>query len=87
MIKNFSRVNFDTGNGSVVIVSYSRRGLNQTGTGHFSPIGGYHEGKDLVLIMDVARFKVSLIFYVVLTITVPSSLGSSYNTIRGDAAN
>jgi hypothetical protein len=33
-------------------------GLGQTGTGHFSPIGGFHESKDLVLIMDVARFKV-----------------------------
>ncbi len=27
------------------------------GIGHFSPIGGYHKTKDLVLIMDVARFK------------------------------
>lgn len=31
--------------------------MNQTGTGHFSPIGGYHREKDMVLIMDVARFK------------------------------
>lgn len=29
----------------------------QTGTGHFSPIGGYHAGRDMVLILDVARFK------------------------------
>ena len=29
----------------------------QTGTGHFSPIGGYHAQKDMVLILDVARFK------------------------------
>lgn len=29
----------------------------QTGSGHFSPIGGYHAGKDMVLILDVARFK------------------------------
>lgn len=29
----------------------------QTGTGHFSPIGGYHAGKDMALILDVARFK------------------------------
>lgn len=27
------------------------------GDGHFSPIGGYHEGRDLVLILDTARFK------------------------------
>lgn len=58
MIKRCCRINFDCGNASVAIVSYSRRTLNQTGTGHFSPIGGYHESKDLVLIMDVARFKV-----------------------------
>ncbi|KAL3680692.1 hypothetical protein R1sor_023648 [Riccia sorocarpa] len=31
--------------------------LKQTGTGHFSPIGGYHTGRDLALILDVARFK------------------------------
>jgi glutathione gamma-glutamylcysteinyltransferase len=51
-------MNLNSGNGSVVIVSYSRQVLNQTGTGHFSPIGGYHQSRDLVLIMDVARFKV-----------------------------
>ncbi|KAK4848728.1 hypothetical protein QYF36_016590 [Acer negundo] len=27
------------------------------GSGHFSPIGGYHAGRDMVLILDVARFK------------------------------
>nr|AGC82138.1 phytochelatin synthase [Suaeda salsa] len=40
-----------------MIVSYHRGILNQTGTGHFSPIGGYHAGNDMVLILDVARFK------------------------------
>ncbi|GAB4841059.1 Glutathione gamma-glutamylcysteinyltransferase 3 [Ancistrocladus abbreviatus] len=40
-----------------MIVSYNRQYLKQTGTGHFSPIGGYHIGKDMVLILDVARFK------------------------------
>lgn len=29
----------------------------QTGTGHFSPIGGYHAKRDMALILDVARFK------------------------------
>lgn len=29
------------------------------GSGHFSPIGAYHAEKDMVLIMDVARFKYS----------------------------
>jgi len=41
----------------VMIASYSRRVLNQTGDGHFSPIGGYCAAQDLVLILDVARFK------------------------------
>ncbi|KAJ4726932.1 Phytochelatin Synthase, Glutathione gamma-glutamylcysteinyltransferase [Melia azedarach] len=40
-----------------VITSYHRGVFKQTGTGHFSPIGGYHAGKDMVLILDVARFK------------------------------
>ena len=39
------------------MVSYSRRSFQQTGDGHFSPVGGYHCGRDLVLILDVARFK------------------------------
>ena len=40
-----------------VLVSYSRAILGQTGDGHFSPIGGYHPSRDLVLLLDVARFK------------------------------
>lgn len=27
------------------------------GDGHISPVGGYHPKKDMVLILDVARFK------------------------------
>lgn len=40
-----------------VVAAYSRRGLEQTGEGHFSPIAGYHAATDRVLIMDTARFK------------------------------
>lgn len=40
-----------------VIVSYLRTPLNQTGIGHFSPLGGYHAERDMALILDVARFK------------------------------
>ncbi|KAG2486905.1 hypothetical protein HYH03_014405 [Edaphochlamys debaryana] len=40
-----------------IIVSYSRKAFLQTGDGHFSPIGGYHKARDLVLVLDVARFK------------------------------
>merc|ERR1712224_830531 len=35
----------------------SREVLSQTGAGHFSPVGAYHAEKDMVLVMDVARFK------------------------------
>jgi glutathione gamma-glutamylcysteinyltransferase len=41
----------------VVIASYDRASLEQTGSGHYSPIGGYHAGRDLALVLDVARFK------------------------------
>jgi len=40
-----------------LVAAYSRGVLGQTGGGHFSPIGGYHRGRDLVLLLDVARFK------------------------------
>jgi glutathione gamma-glutamylcysteinyltransferase len=46
-----------TPQGLHLVVSYSRKVLGQTGEGHFSPIGGYHSEQDLVLILDVARFK------------------------------
>jgi glutathione gamma-glutamylcysteinyltransferase len=45
------------GDGSVVIASYSRRELGQSGGGHFSPLGGLHAERDLGLVLDVARFK------------------------------
>ncbi len=41
----------------VLIVSYDRSALGQSGSGHYSPVGGYHEARDLALILDVARFK------------------------------
>jgi hypothetical protein len=44
-------------NGVVLVVSYDRGSVGQTGSGHFSPIGGYLASKDMVLVMDVARFK------------------------------
>ena len=40
-----------------IVANFSRKALGQTGDGHFSPIGGFHIEKNLVLIMDVARFK------------------------------
>ncbi|KAI3899940.1 hypothetical protein MKW92_010887, partial [Papaver armeniacum] len=42
---------------SHMITLYHRPTLSQTGEGHYSPIGGYHAESDMVLILDVARFK------------------------------
>jgi len=41
----------------IMVVSYSRKGLMQSGDGHFSPIGGYCPSTDMCLVLDVARFK------------------------------
>jgi glutathione gamma-glutamylcysteinyltransferase len=46
-----------SGMGPVLIASYDRQLLGQSGSGHFSPLAGYHRGRDLVLVLDVARFK------------------------------
>ena len=40
-----------------LVVSYSRKVLGQTGSGHFSPVAAYDEASDSILILDTARFK------------------------------
>lgn len=40
-----------------MISTYHRGVFKQTGTGHFSPIGGYNAERDMALILEVARFK------------------------------
>lgn len=50
---NISSTNF----GRHMLLSYDRKLMDQTGSGHISPLGGYHAGRDLVLVLDVARFK------------------------------
>ena len=42
-----------------LVVSFSRAHLQQTGSGHFSPVAAYHPPSDSCLILDVARFKYS----------------------------
>lgn len=39
------------------VVAYSRAALDQTGDGHYSPIGGVNQAADLALVLDTARFK------------------------------
>lgn len=43
--------------GPLLVVSYNRGVLQQTGTGHFSPIAAYDGATDRVLVLDTARFK------------------------------
>ncbi|MEW6279637.1 MAG: phytochelatin synthase family protein [Candidatus Eremiobacterota bacterium] len=40
-----------------VISNFARSVLGQEGWAHNSPLGAYHEGRDLFLVLDVARFK------------------------------
>uniref|UniRef100_A0A6U2ZLC4 glutathione gamma-glutamylcysteinyltransferase n=1 Tax=Entomoneis paludosa TaxID=265537 RepID=A0A6U2ZLC4_9STRA len=42
---------------SLLVVSYSRSAIGQTGDGHFSPVAAYDAMTDSVLVLDVARFK------------------------------
>ena len=42
---------------SRLIVNYHRASAGQVGSGHFSPVGAYHQGTDSFLILDVARYK------------------------------
>ncbi|GET04353.1 phytochelatin synthase-domain-containing protein [Rhizophagus clarus] len=40
-----------------MIISFSRQAMQQTGDGHFSPIGAYNYEKNMALVLDTARFK------------------------------
>lgn len=51
------RISSRSQSGPFVVAAYAREALGQTGIGHYSPIGGYHEELDMVLLLDVARFK------------------------------
>ncbi|RKP33482.1 Phytochelatin synthase, partial [Dimargaris cristalligena] len=46
-----------SGTHQFMVVSFARKTLQQTGDGHFSPIGAYHAATDSVLVLDTARFK------------------------------
>ncbi|KAG7363051.1 phytochelatin synthase [Nitzschia inconspicua] len=41
----------------ILVVSYDRKVLKQTGSGHFSPVAAYDRASDSILILDTARFK------------------------------
>ena len=40
-----------------LVVNYLRKKIKQESGGHISPIAAYHQGEDLFLILDVARYK------------------------------
>jgi glutathione gamma-glutamylcysteinyltransferase len=40
----------------LMIVSFSRKSLLQTGDGHFSPVGAISRADDQILVMDTARY-------------------------------
>lgn len=41
----------------LMTVNFHRKSIGQTGTGHYSPLAGYNEKHDMVLVLDVAKFK------------------------------
>mmetsp|Transcript_4396 Transcript_4396/g.6472 ORF Transcript_4396/g.6472 Transcript_4396/m.6472 type:complete len:387 (+) Transcript_4396:43-1203(+) len=47
---------------SYLILNYARHAVQQAGGGHFSPLGLYSPERDLVLVMDTARFKYPPVF-------------------------
>ena len=84
-----SEISTDGRLSEAVIVSYSRSILDQTGDGHFSPIGGYHAAQDSVLLLDVARFKypphwvpLSLLWQAMQAIDPDTGLSRGYLQLR-----
>jgi len=57
MFRNKVKEVFGIGNGVYMIVNYRRGAIGQADSAHFSPLGAYNEEEDLVLILDVARYK------------------------------
>ncbi|KAM3174681.1 hypothetical protein ACTXT7_010057 [Hymenolepis weldensis] len=43
--------------GTILVVSYDRNAVNQTGNGHYTLVGGYHPKRDLLLVLETAAFK------------------------------
>jgi Phytochelatin synthase len=68
----------------ILIVSYNRAVLQQSGSGHFSPIAAYDPISDTVLILDTARFKYGAHWVAVdLLYAAMQSLDPATNKSRG----
>ena len=77
-----------------LVVSYTRKVIGQTGSGHFSPIGAYDEASDHVLILDTARFKygphwvpLELIFEALLPLDPDTGKSRGYMTLSYDGVD
>jgi len=77
-----------------LVVSYSRKTLGQTGSGHFSPVAAYDETSDSVLILDTARFKygthwvsLQLLFDAMLPIDPATTKSRGYILISHDGVS
>jgi glutathione gamma-glutamylcysteinyltransferase len=78
------------GSHEIVVLNYSRQALHQTGDGHFSPIGGYNAERDMVLLLDVARFKypphwvrLSLVFEAMQLVDKSTGLSRGFIALSG----
>lgn len=65
-----------------IVISYDRKLVGQTGSGHFCPVAGYHPETDMVFLLDVARFKypphwISLPLLYAATKSIDSDTGKS----------
>mmetsp|Transcript_33883 Transcript_33883/g.79972 ORF Transcript_33883/g.79972 Transcript_33883/m.79972 type:complete len:480 (+) Transcript_33883:57-1496(+) len=70
---------------SHVVVHFDRAAIGLAGHGHFSPVGGYHAEKDMVLILDVAR-KASPPYWVAARDLFKAMSGKGYVTVVGCGA-
>lgn len=48
---------FESSDEKRIALAFDRQILGQTGTGHYSPVGAFNENADMILVLDVARFK------------------------------
>ena len=44
----------------ILVVSYSRKTMNQTGDGHYSPIAGYNAARDMVRSDQICQMQLPL---------------------------
>eukprot|EP00928_Gymnodinium_smaydae_P072737 TRINITY_DN5603_c0_g1_i1.p1 TRINITY_DN5603_c0_g1~~TRINITY_DN5603_c0_g1_i1.p1 ORF type:complete len:380 (+),score=50.74 TRINITY_DN5603_c0_g1_i1:58-1197(+) len=42
---------------AILLVNFHRNGVGQSGIGHWSPVAAYAQNSDMVLVMDVSRYK------------------------------